>query len=314
MREVIKKILNLFGEGTDLKVYMRYINFKVARQRERENERIRKERVEEYRDIMESAIDDEIKSCAVEALKVARRNKKFAMTAFPFYWAERLFEDTKIEVFEDESSMKYVLLDGKKMFFPAEYFSEMVSDYYKYTQIIEQDEKSTHRYVTEEFRVEEGDILVDVGACEGNFALAHIEKLKKVYLIECQDKWIQCLKKTFEPYMDKVVIIDKFVSDKSTDTEITLDKIFENRQMPTFIKADIEGMEQQMLDGASNLLKSDAKMKIALCVYHKNGDAERYLNALNNLGFDTEISNGYMAFKSEGRLEFRKGLVRAKKS
>ena len=55
--------------------------------------------------------------------------------------------------------------------------------------------------------------------------------------------------------------------------EVTsLDYIFKNsKELPTFIKMDIEGAEKQALLGAETIIRK-AKPKLAICVYHKKED------------------------------------------
>jgi 16S rRNA A1518/A1519 N6-dimethyltransferase RsmA/KsgA/DIM1 with predicted DNA glycosylase/AP lyase activity len=48
--------------------------------------------------------------------------------------------------------------------------------------------------------VAEGDVVVDAGAAEGNFALSVIDKASKVYIIEGDAGWCEALRQTFLPY------------------------------------------------------------------------------------------------------------------
>jgi len=53
---------------------------------------------------------------------------------------------------------------------------------------------------------------------------------------------------------------------------VSLDEFFQDREeIPTFIKADIEGGELQLLRGAEKLIAKH-KPKLALCIYHKDED------------------------------------------
>ncbi len=54
---------------------------------------------------------------------------------------------------------------------------------------------------------------------------------------------------------------------KSTFPSISLDEFFENKENPTLIKADVEGMEMNMLHGGVQII-SDTKPKMALSIYH----------------------------------------------
>lgn len=221
-----------------------------------------------------------------------------------------------IEVFKDEmNGLYYVLLDQKKMYFKRTIDTkEKVKKYYNFI-CAEQDIRSPHRYLSEEYDVDSGSIVVDIGVAEGNFALSVIEKVRKVYLFEMDEEWVEALNETFKPYMDKVYIIKKFVSNMDFDNKITLDNYkFEDKI--DFIKMDVEGEERFVLEGAQKYLTQD-HLKLAVCVYHKVDDAHVIKKYLDNYFFDSEFSKGYMFFDLDDESYkypyFRKGILRAKK-
>ena len=55
------------------------------------------------------------------------------------------------------------------------------------------------------------EIVVDIGAADGNFGLSIIEKVSKLYLFEPQKSWHKALQATFKPWEDKVEIVSKMV-------------------------------------------------------------------------------------------------------
>lgn len=63
--------------------------------------------------------------------------------------------------------------------------------------------------------------------------------------------------------------------DRETVNVITLDEFVENNNIPyvSFIKADIEGAERNMLKGATKILQTFAP-KLAICTYHLKDDPE----------------------------------------
>lgn len=61
----------------------------------------------------------------------------------------------------------------------------------------------------------------------------------------------------------------------------TLDTILEGKKI-TFLKADIEGMELEMLHGAKNLIREN-KPKIAICVYHNVFDLIEITHCIREL-------------------------------
>jgi hypothetical protein len=164
-----------------------------------------------------------------------------------------------------------------------------------------------------------GDVLVDVGAAEGNFSLSNIEKAKHIYLFEMGLEWVKALEATFTPWKEKVTIVQKYVSDIDAQNSIKLDTFFKNDEKVTFIKADVEGAEGQVINGANTLINNQKNMKIAVCTYHRQSDATSLDNMLQKKGFITHFSDKYMIFHY-GKTNvveapfLRKGILRGIKS
>lgn len=183
-----------------------------------------------------------------------------------------------MEAFFDESKdMFFVMFEGKRMYLSCDYKEDdfIVKDGKKYIGNVwaEQDKNSPHRYEEGDVCVKEGDVIVDCGACEGNFTLHNIDKVSKAYIIECDPGWQEALRYTFEPYRDKVVFCNKFVSDKDTDNDITIDSLVKDRV--NYIKMDIEGEEIAALRGAKKTLDDNQDICCSICAYHRHGDAEK---------------------------------------
>jgi len=234
--------------------------------------------------------------------------KKYGFSIYPYEFMTK-YNPTNVEVFGD-----YVLHQGKRLYFPSDHSPQQIQVYYN-ALLAEQDENSPHRYEVDGFRVEEGDVICDIGTAEGIWALSNVEKASKVYLFECEPKWISTLQKTFEPWKEKVVIINKYVSDVNENACVTLDALFADQNI-NLIKADIEGAERAMLSGAKELLKRSDGLKLLLCAYHRDGDEVYLKDFLEQAGFDTGYSKGYMLFIYDENLKepfVRRGLIRAKK-
>jgi len=233
---------------------------------------------------------------------------------FPYRYVK---EHRSVEVFYDKDcSMYYAMHKGKKMYFPNEYTEEKTRSYY-IDILTDQDKRSPHCYNADGFEVGENDIIADIGAAEGIWALDNVEKAKFAYIFECDSKWARALHKTFEPFKMKVRIVNKAVGGLTENNNIAIDDfVAENRMGITFIKADIEGAEMAMLSGMPNLLEKQ-ELRLLLCTYHKQNDADEFNVFLKKRGFYTEFSNGHMLFIYDkiGLQEpyFRKGLIRAKK-
>jgi hypothetical protein len=72
--------------------------------------------------------------------------------------------------------------------------------------------------------------------------------------------------------------------DSQTVEVVSLDDFFKNKEVPTFIKMDIEGSEADALEGAKKLIEAH-KPKLAIAVYHQASDLWRLpllINALHN--------------------------------
>lgn len=255
-------------------------------------------------------VDEEIKEI-VDYVKATNKLEIFN------YDYTRKYEDITIDVYyDDEANMNYIFYMGeKKMYFPTGYSAEKIKQYVKGI-LCEQDERSPHHYGKAGYEVQEGDIAVDAGVAEGNFALSVIDKVKKIYLIECEKQWVVALRKTFEPYQEKVVIVEKFLSNRTDGANITLDKLLGDEEV-NYIKMDIEGAERDALLGAANSIERSSSLKAAICAYHKRGDEEWIEDYFRKKGLVTEPSRGYMYFQIDPKamvsLELRRGIVFGKK-
>jgi len=239
--------------------------------------------------------------------------QKYNFSIYPYEFTRKYLQ-TDIDVFYDESNKsRYVICENKRLYFPDGWSIEQIQICYNGLRI-EQDKDSPHLYETEEFMIEEGDIIADVGAAEGIWALHNIEKASKVYLFECNPKWVNALQKTFEPWKKKVVIVNKYVSDISQGMNIALDDFFKNERI-NFIKADIEGYELKLLNGSNEIFQKNDRLKLLLCTYHRENDAAELKEILEQNRFVTEYSKGYMLFIYDDNLKepyIRRGLIRAK--
>lgn len=221
-----------------------------------------------------------------------------------------------------ENNMPYVLHNGKRLYFPAQVKLEHAVSLYR--NFIENEcilgggyrEKEPHKYESDTIKVEDGDVLLDIGCAEALFTLEHIEKIKKAYLVESDPYWADALNATFKPYADKVTIVKKFISDKDTEESITLETLLRNEKADNvFVKMDIEGYEHLVIKSGVEYLAGKKNAKIACCTYHRHNDFNEISAVLKANGFSVEASDGYMIFPLGDELQppyFRKGVLRAK--
>lgn len=221
-----------------------------------------------------------------------------------------------VEVLWDETcGMFYVPYRGRKMYFPKDWKEADVVHYYKWI-MMEQDKRSPHCYDREGYGVLEGDVVVDAGVAEGNFALNVIDKAQMLYLIEADERWIEALKMTFASDTDKVCIIHGYLSGETSGDNVCLDGLFANRTV-NYIKMDIEGYEKQALSGAKNVMGGAENLRCAVCTYHNHEDEELIGKQLREYGFETEVSEGYMfpdmTMEALTDAELRRGLMFGRK-
>jgi len=252
--------------------------------------------------------------------------KKYTMCMLPDDIV-KLYKTREICVNHDKKcGLNYSSSDGKKLYFKRHHSKYVVK---RAVTILSQemDILSPHRYVTQEnhiygtidhntvghnggFYVKQGDVVCDIGSAEGNFSLSIIDIASHVYLFELDPAWIIALKETFKEYKDKITIIEKAVADRDTDSSITLDTFFQDKKV-NFIKADIEGAELNMLQGAKKLLTSRTDIKLAVCTYHKSEDAFLFEKYFADLNYKTNFTDGFICMQDKPY--FRKGVIRAER-
>lgn len=214
------------------------------------------------------------------------------------------------------AKMYYFLRNGKKMYISRKYnTAEMAAVCYK-NICVEQDESSPHRYLSKDFNVTEGGILVDIGAAEGFFSLDNIQNFRKIYLLECDFNWIEALNQTFSNDIgEKVIIVPKFASDANGSSCITIDRLLRNETLDKLtIKMDVEGAEAKVLNGCKKCFALAKEVSAFITCYHRPDDSKELLSYIE--GFEYEFSQGYMINIFEKKLckpYFRKGVIRAKK-
>jgi FkbM family methyltransferase len=157
--------------------------------------------------------------------------------------------------------------------------------------------------------VKKGDIVIDAGAWIGDFSAYAASKGATVYAFEPVNETFQWLHKTKELNNVRggggIYPVQKGLSDQMQEIDIainptnsgansicginsinyscmqekifviTLDQFVRENKLKNvdFIKADIEGVERDMLRGATNILKTFAP-KLAICTYHLPDDPE----------------------------------------
>lgn len=220
-----------------------------------------------------------------------------------------------------EWGLPYVLHDARRLYFPKAFSIQQAEKLYRY--YVEEEgllgsgclRKSPHQYATDDFCVEDGDVVVDIGCSEALFAFSNLKKASETYLFEMEQQWDAPLKASFaEELGSSVHVYNKFVSNKTGGNEIKLtDAIPTDSAKTFFIKMDIEGGERAVLDASEDFLVSN-RVKLCCCLYHRQDDEQYIVPKLQRLGYKTSLSDGFVLTPMNGihYPYFRKCLVRAK--
>lgn len=245
-----------------------------------------------------------------EVLDYLRKNK--GIYTYPYTFTSK-YKKLNIQIYRDEDDYPYVYFDGKKL------FGRKKTDNHQFERSIrgilcEQDAENPHCYCyLKKFEPKDGAIIAELGAAEGLFSLTYIERVKKVYLFECSEEWIIPLKKTFEPWIDKVEIINKYVSMKTEGDYVSIDDFFDKKDV-TAVKADIEGFEVPMLLGAEKTFTKKIN-QVYICAYHKWDDEDNISALLKKYSFFNFYKHRYMIYCNDGfdRKILRRGVIYAEK-
>ncbi|GHT10048.1 hypothetical protein AGMMS4956_00750 [Bacteroidia bacterium] len=173
---------------------------------------VRRTKVDKYKPIVVRYLKSiPQKERSAEQQQVLDYLKWHSISSFPYAFKKK-YKLKNITVYADsDKGMYYVLQDGKRLYFKQSMDKETARAYAGGI-LCEQDENSPHRYETADFHVEHGDVVADAGAAEGNFGLAVVERVKKLFLFEPEADWIAPLEATFAPWKDKVFIVNRCIS------------------------------------------------------------------------------------------------------
>ncbi len=256
-------------------------------------------------------------SCEPEIIRILEHLWKNDLQVFNYDFVKK-YNEMCFRIEMDEScGMYFVRHGGKRLYFSKAIKSTVeAADYYRGV-LMEQDKESPHKYTDENFGIEKGNVVVDIGVAEGNFSLQVIDRVSRLYIIESDDGWIEALRETFRDYKEKVIIIQKFVTSVDEGKYATLDSLIE--EPVNFIKMDIEGNEWDALLGAEKLIGRSENLKCAVCAYHGDFDEILIKDVLGKYGMDISTTQGYMWYPGTNRQTYVstrlcRGIVRGIKN
>lgn len=230
----------------------------------------------------------------------------------PFDFVQK-YQNQNYKIFNEGVGYPGILIDGHQIYFPQKTKNTQIFDAVK-THFVEQDPESPHKYIYDKSKVQ-GHTAILIGASDGLFALEIIDSFQHIFLFESDPNWIEPLKKTFESYQQKITIVNKFVSDKTSDKEITLDTYFyDYNNSIDFLQADVEGAACMILNGAMRILK-DNQIELAIACYHTSIESSEIQNILINLNFKISFSKKFVYMWMHDLKEpyFRNGVLYAEK-
>ncbi len=236
--------------------------------------------------------------------------KKKKIDYFNYDWFEPDKIDIKME-YDEEYKGYYVWKDNQRMYMKKSWNAERAKSYCQFL-FMEQHINSPHRYLDEDIEDING-VIVDAGGAEGSFALNYNKKCKKIYILECDEEWIEALEYTFKGN-ENVIIVKKFLTDYDDKDNVTLDSLIAEEQVD-LIKLDIEGEELKALKGASRLIERSKRLKLLICAYHYQ-DEERDIRSFFDEKWKVLARKGYMIFVHEKEQKppyLRRGVLKVYK-
>ena len=179
--------------------------------------------------------------------------------------------------------------------------------------------QNPHAYETEDVKIEEGDYVVDAGACEGFFVRYALGRgARAVFAFEPLRQLSRGLDSTFRNEIDtnKVKVFGKGLSDRETVARFdmggyyictarmnprggqecyvtSLDNMVQAGSIPRvdFIKMDIEGAEVLAVRGAKETIRM-YRPKLSIAVYHDYENANAIKGLILSYRGDYKVSFG----------------------
>jgi FkbM family methyltransferase len=164
-----------------------------------------------------------------------------------------------------------------------------------------------HYYEVPETAVRADDVVVDCGAAEGLFSLRVAPRCRHVYAVEPLPRFVESMRLTLAA-QPNVEIVPCLLGARAGTARIagegltaavgeigpevpvrTADELFLARDhRPSYLKADVEGAELDLLAGARELIHAEAP-RIAITTYHDPSHADAITRLLRGVRPDYRV-------------------------
>lgn len=236
--------------------------------------------------------------------KVRRRTAWHEMMYHLF--SPRMYEvaNKKATLICEANGYKYYRIKGYDVLFS---YPEC-APFYSFAMIMtEARPKHWHYYEIPQTAVETGDVIVDCGSAEGFFSFKHQHTAAHIFALEPLPLFIDALRLLFQnnskvtilpvaagdtcekAYINAIsddTVLNGTIGQQSCHTDavevevVTIDSLFFERGIQIdYLKADIEGFEENMIKGALKTIKT-SKPKIAITTYHEGQDYEKLISLI----------------------------------
>ena len=207
------------------------------------------------------------------------------------------YKDVKIDILDNNDEMSRFRIENNFVFYYPGRLNTSALEWSYYDIVI--NNRSSHYYEKYGTIVKNGDVVFDIGACEGFFAYHVCDRASKIYCIEPNANMANCLKMTFNG-MNNIEVVKKAFNSSSGTVQysgnqyaefrqtivesrnslsekvccVSLDEYAMNKGINKidYLKIDVEGSERDVIRGARNVIIKH-KPKIAIATYHNASDA-----------------------------------------
>lgn len=96
---------------------------------------------------------------------------------------EKIYYNVQFD--KENGNFPYIDFRGKRMYFPKDHKFVKDGEKLYLVNVVEGDQYSgsPHLYIEGAHKIHQGDVIVDAGVAEGNFALSYIDLVSKAYLV-----------------------------------------------------------------------------------------------------------------------------------